>query len=927
MSRRALVQIGLVLVGVIGVIGIGTQRTMVRADEDPRTALRFLQELRDHGLHDLALEFIDELRVDPGLPADLKVVLDYQEGRTEIDEAAKTGDLVHRRELLEQARTKLESFVKAQPNHPLAREAMVQGARMLVERGHLALLLADDSQDPAQKTLRQTEARASFAQARAAFARAVEQLEPSYKSFSGFIAKGDPRLDERTKVYSSLLEARLQQAVTDYELAQTYPAGSSERGNHLDEALKQFGALYKDYRTQMAGLTAQMWQAKCYEEQGKIGEAIGIYKSLLDQPDPRLRPLQRFVGYFHIVALAKRKDYALAADEAARWLEKYSRREELRSQEGLGVLLELARNIDAQMGQATTKADRQQASKRIVDAVSQVVRYTSPYKNDALALLKKYKPTAAARTEELARLSYDDAMGQADESIASRDWERAIALYKAAERKADPRREIDKTNRARYNLSFCYYMNKQFYEANVLAEHLARRYPQGGLSPKAVEIGMQALAEAYNTYTEVDRAGDLERLIDLAKYAAATWPDREQGDDAHINLGMIYQGRGQYDQAIAEFAAVRDRSPKKIEAQTRLGAAHWAKSRMLDRRGDKEKAAAESLAAIELLEKSLKARRAAGAGPTDAGLIGNAADLAVALTETGKPADAIKLLDPISKAQTTRTGASYARLMEATLLAQINSGQVEPAIVSMKALEQSGSTASRAQLYFKLGKLLERELDRLREKKDSTGLKKTQQAYRSFLTALSESQSGQTYESLQWAGESLLALDAGPEAEKILRRVLGDAIGNPAFLNQSGGPERILRTKLKLADALRIQGISDRKKLDEAASMVEELLSQYPRYIEPLIEKGMLLESQAQAGQGEWLAACQHWQDLAQKLSRTRPRPLAYFDAWYHAAYTLHRQNENTKARQTLNGIMRLNPGVGSPEMKSKYEQLLNSMK
>src|SRR5208282_153920 len=525
-----------------------------------------------------------ELRVDPGLPADLKVVLDYQEGRTEIDEAAKTGDLVHRRDLLDQARTKLESFVKAQPNHPLAREAIVQGARLLVERGHLALLFADDAQDPAQKTLRQTEARASFAQAREAFARAVEQLEVSHKSFSGFIAKGDPRLDERAKVYSSLLDAKLQKAVTDYELAQTYPANSSERASHLAEALKQFDALYKDYRTQMAGLTAQMWQAKCYEEQGKIGEAIGIYKLLLEQPDPRLRPLQRFVGYFHIAALAKRKDYALAADAAARWLEKYSRREELRSQEGLGVLLELARNIDAQMGQATSKAERQQATKRIVDAVSQVVRYSSPYKN-----------------EELARLSYDDAMGQADESIASRDWERAIALYKAAERKADPRREIDKANRARYNLSFCYYMNKQFYESNVLAEHPARRYPQGGLSPKAAEIGMQALADAYNTYNEIDRAADLERLIDLAKYTAATWPDREQGDDAHINLGMIYQGSGQYDQAIAEFAAVRDRSPKKVEAQTRLGAAHWAKSRMLDRRGDKEKAAAESLAAIDLL--------------------------------------------------------------------------------------------------------------------------------------------------------------------------------------------------------------------------------------------------------------------------------------------------------------------------------------
>ena len=783
MSRRALVQVGVVLVGLLG---LGVSGTAVKGSEDPRTALRFLQELRDRGLHDLALEFIDQLRSDPQLPADLKVVLDYQEGRTQIDEAAKSSDLVRRRELLEQARTKLEGFVKAQPSHPLAREALVQIARMLVERGHLALLLADDAQDEAQKTARKAEARASFVQAREAFGRAVEQLNQSYKTFSGFIAKGDARLEDRGKVYSALLDAMLQQAVSDYELAQTYPAGSKERTDHLAEALKQFDDLYKNYRTQMAGLTAQMWQAKCYEEQGKIGEAIGIYKSLLDQPDPRLRPLQRFVGYFHIVALSKRKDHALAADEAVRWLEKYSRREERRSSEGLGVLLELARNIDAQMAESTDKTERQQASKRIIDAVSQVVRYTSPYKNEALALLKKYKPTAAAKSEELARLSYDDAVGQADEAIASRDWERAIALLKAADRKVDPRREIDKANRARYNLAFCYYMNKQYYEANVLAEHIARRYPQGGLSPKATEIGMQALADAYNTYTEVDRSGDLERLIDLAKYTAETWPDREQGDDAHMNLGQIYQGRGQYDLAIAEFAAVRDRSPKHIEAQTRLGGAHWAKSRMLDRRGDKDKAAAEAQVAIDLLDKSLKARRAAGAGPTDAGLIGNAADLAVALTETGKPAEALALLDPIIKAQTTKTGAPFGRLMEATLLAQVNSGQVEPAIASMKALEQAGATTSRAQLYFKLGKLLERELDRLREKKDTAALGKMQQAYRSFLTALTESKSGQSYESLQWAGESLLSLDAGAEAEKVLQEGPGRVHQQPGVPQAAG---------------------------------------------------------------------------------------------------------------------------------------------
>jgi tetratricopeptide (TPR) repeat protein len=411
-------------------------------------------------------------------------------------------------------------------------------------------------------------------------------------------------------------------------------------------------------------------------------------------------------------------------------------------------------------------------------------------------------------------------------------------------------------------------------------------------------------------------------LIDLAKYTAATWPDREQGDDAHLNLGLIYQGRGQYDLAIAEFAAVRERSPKRLEAQTRLGGAHWAKSRMLDRRGDKDKSASEAKTALDLLDKTLKARQAAGAGPTDAGLIGNAADLGVALTETGKVTEALALLDPINKAQTVKTGVPFIRLKEATLLAQINSGQVEPAIATMKALEESGTTTARPQLYLRLSKLLERELNRLREKKDTASLNRMQDSYKSFLMALAESKAGQTYESLEGAGEGLLSIDAFAEAEKVLQRLLDEAISNPAFLRQAGGNGRILRTKIKLSTALRGQG-----KFDRASSLVDEMLAQYPRIIEPLVEKGMLLESEAEAGQGSWSAAFAHWQDLAQKLSRMRPRPQPYYDALYHAAWALSRQKQGKKARQVINAVMRLNPDVGSPEMKAKYEQFLERIK
>src|SRR5205823_4525022 len=166
---------------------------------------------------------------------------------------------------------------------------------------------------------------------------------------------------------------------------------------------------------------------------------------LLQHTDPRLRALQRNVHYFKIVAHARRKEYALAADEATRWLEKYPRREERRSKEGLGVALELAKAIDAQMPEIANPR-RAEAARRIIDAVNEVVRYASPYKTEALALLKKYKPGAAVRAEEVARLTYQELMERADEAIAAHEWDRAITLLKAAVRKADIVREIDKVN-------------------------------------------------------------------------------------------------------------------------------------------------------------------------------------------------------------------------------------------------------------------------------------------------------------------------------------------------------------------------------------------------------------------------------------------------------------------------------------------------
>jgi tetratricopeptide (TPR) repeat protein len=122
----------------------------------------------------------------------------------------------------------------------------------------------------------------------------------------------------------------------------------------------------------------------------------------------------------------------------------------------------------------------------------------------------------------------------------------------------------------------------------------------------------------------------------------------------------------------------------------------------------------------------------------------------------------------------------------------------------------------------------------------------------------------------------------------------------------------LLRTRLKLAAALRGQG-----KLDAADQLVSDLIKENPKYIEPLFEKGMLLEARAEKAKaqeraGKWAAALGHWQKVAKDLERFRPRPILYYDAWYHVALVLSKQTSLEKASDTQ-GVMRLAPSVQRP--------------
>ncbi|WP_422931297.1 tetratricopeptide repeat protein [Singulisphaera sp. PoT] len=902
--------------GLVAVLALAA--TPAFGEEDMRVAPAYLQGLRDKGYFELVDELLERLRTDPKTPKDILETIDYEQGRVMIDEASRTGDLVLRKELLDKARGKLVAFTKDHASNPLAPEAFVQLARLHVERGHLAMLKSNETEKDNEKNALMGEARASFEEARTAYTQAEGKLDTALKAYPNFLPEGEEK-EKREKVRIALMDAQLQKAVVDYEQGQTFPAGSPQRAEFLTSGLKQFDELYKKYRVWFAGMAARMWQAKCYEEKGELGAAMGIYNELMQHLDPRLRGLQRNVGYFQIILYNKRKEFALADLGGQGWVKAYSSAGELASNEGLGVRFEMAKASLAMAAESTNPTEKAGRIARAVDLLSQVVRYASPHKAEALKLLKEHKPKAAAKFEDVAKLSYEDAISQADEAVASHDFDKAILLLKQAIKRADPVKDPDKAILPRYTLGYCYYMNKRYYEAVVLTEHIARRYPHKPLAPKAAEIGMAALADAYNEYKEIDRNSDLNRLIDLAKYTAEAFTDREEGDLARLTLGQIYHGTGSYPKAIEAFDKIRTKSPKWVEGQTRAGASHWEQSLVLRRKKQDAEADEEVKKALASLNAALKSRQDAGTALTDPELMANLCDIADIQLESGKPEEALRVLEPSVKVQgPTASGPAYNRLISAQLRAHINLGQVDKAQSDMAALEKSGGGTT--QLYFGLGKLLQKEMDALKSKGNSAKLAQVQSDYQKFLSALINAKSGQTYDSLQWAGENMLKLGNSKEAGAVFKRITETAAKDANFLG-TGGESRLLRTKLKLAAALRGQ-----RDFEAANVLVQELKSESPQTIEPMFEQGMLLEDKAAAGQGKWTAAFAHWQSLASRLGKSRVKPTEYYDAWYHAAYALNKDKQGTKAKQILGGIKRTSPNLGSPEMKQKYEDLLKQI-
>src|SRR5205807_469193 len=96
--------------------------------------------------------------------------------------------------------------------------------------------------------------------------------------------------------------------------------------------------------------------------------------------------------------------------------------------------------------------------------------------------------------------------------------------------------------------------------------------------------------------------------------------------------------------------------------------------------------------------------------------------------------------------------------------------------------------------------------------------------------------------------------------------------------------------------------------------------------LEPVLEQGYLYEDWAHQDKARWNSAYQHWNWMAGQLGKRKQKPAEYYDAVYHVALALQGLGRKDQATGTLKSVITLSPNVGNPDMKKKYETLLQEL-
>ncbi|MEC7566026.1 MAG: hypothetical protein VX738_10120 [Planctomycetota bacterium] len=612
------------LLGVL-LIALFFQSAVVLKAEEPASS--FLRALRDLRYYELAEYYLDSQVDQDLLSPEFRSKLDYERAIVMLNGARLIANGNERDKQFAAAQQLLEKFGQSTADAELKILASNELANLLFQRASLILFEAGKDENSAVREDLLESARTLLKRARVIYVEGRAQLKSELEKIPKILdpKTQQPEIARRSSLYGNYLQVMITATKLLEELGNTYPSGTPEHTAAFEEAIPEYDEIAIKYRSKGAGMLALVAQGRCYLALDKTKQSLSFLKDVVDRRETEaFRNIVNLAMPLYLQTLSHSSVDQIeeALTVGVEW------NSEIRPNEAYDVewhafQLELARTYvkKAQKLEAANPNDRE-ARKAYVAArklAQEVLRYPGKYKSvardfiaslpdlpggtdevvkepetfeDALALgkermelaqameftIKNLPATIAAETDEQVKTDLQTQLREARENYKSTQAS-AVTYYELALQFTNAETPVEQLQEVYYYLTFIYYSRKHYFEAAVMGEYLARRYPGTNAALPCAKIALNCYQLLYNEAPADERQFEVLRLIDIADYTIQNWESSDEAIDARRRLVPYMIEAGRFEDARQFTLDIPEGAPERLESELRLGRSLWNRYR------------------------------------------------------------------------------------------------------------------------------------------------------------------------------------------------------------------------------------------------------------------------------------------------------------------------------------------------------------
>ena len=552
--------------------------------EEP--AAKFLQRLREEGMYEMGLKYLDTRAASDRLPASMKADLPL-ERIILLQESLKTVKTIQQRdERIAAIEKGYSDFLEAQPTHARRSEAQTKLGDLLLSRAQNAL---DDSKKDENKSNAEslrTKARESYTQAMTLYTKITEGLKPILAGMAGDKIKPNDVAGKelRERYRNEYRQAQVLEAKMMEFISQTYEPQSNEWKEWLGKSDNAFKDLIDNKIGAQEGgwrMLALLYRGEVQSHLGKVDEARDSFTRVAES-DFKTWRIQAIAGMVRLDSSEKSGKYDVAIEKGEEALKTAGANDRV---EPVWLDLQLAlaearlawgKKLDDKKDEGKFKNNRRMAR----ELLQAIVKRSGPHQAQAKKLLselgietaekvdvkipetKNFAETIKAARERLERAESAEGttlpileQQNAEDQIQStkedikRDRLQAIELYGRAQKQFKDKDSREDLLDSKFLLSYLFLRTEQHWENIAVAQELM---VSGKGTDKAQRAGGFALIGFSKLISEAPperQAALIPALERLARKLLEIAPDSEEGGNAIELLVKLSLLNKRYDDA------------------------------------------------------------------------------------------------------------------------------------------------------------------------------------------------------------------------------------------------------------------------------------------------------------------------------------------------------------------------------------------